>query len=75
MSWFIKFMVSPVGRAARLIAGIVLLAGGLLVVGGTIGFIVAAIGLVPLFAGTVDACVFAPFFGFFLSGSRTRAAL
>lgn len=75
MSWFVKFMVSPAGRAARTVAGFALIAGGLLGVGGTAGVALAAVGLVPLLAGVVDGCLFAPLFGYFLSGSRTRAAL
>ncbi len=75
MSWFVKFMVSSVGRLARILAGLALIAGGLIGVGGVGGAIVAAVGLVPLLAGIVDGCLFAPLFGYFLSGSRTRAAL
>ncbi len=75
MSWFVKFMVSPAGRVGRIVAGIALIAGGLLGLGGTAGVVIAAVGLVPLLAGTVDGCLFAPLFGYFLSGSRTRAAL
>ena len=75
MRWFVKFMVSPTGRAGRIVAGLALIAGGLLGIGGTAGAVVAAVGLVPLVAGAVDGCLFAPLFGYFLSGSRTRAAL
>ncbi len=75
MSRFVKVMVSPTGRLARIAAGIALVAGGLLAVGGTAGTVVAVVGLVPLAAGAVDGCLFAPLFGYFLSGSRTRAAL
>lgn len=75
MRLFVKFMVSPIGRAARIGAGIVLIAGGLFGLGGTAGAVVAAVGLVPLVAGLVDGCLFAPLFGYHLSGHRTRAAL
>ncbi len=75
MSWFVKFMVSSSGRLARVVAGFALIGGGLLGIGGAAGVIVAAIGLVPLVAGAFDGCLFAPLFGYFLSGSRTRAAL
>ncbi|MBI3750738.1 MAG: DUF2892 domain-containing protein [Chloroflexi bacterium] len=68
-------MVSPIGRAARIVAGAAMIGGGLFVIGGTPGAIVAAVGLVPLVAGAVDGCLFARLFGYHLSGSRTRAAL
>lgn len=75
MTWFVKFMVSPSGRLARIVAGVALILGGLFGITGTAGMILAAIGLIPLAAGVVDGCLFAPLFGYFLSGARTRAAL
>lgn len=75
MQLFVKFMVSPIGRTARIGAGIALIAGGLLGLGGAAGVAIAAIGLVPLVAGLADGCLFAPLFGYHLSGRRTRAAM
>lgn len=75
MTWFVKFMVSPAGRLARIVAGIALIIGGLFGVAGAAGTYLAAVGLIPLLAGAVDGCLFAPLFGYFLSGSRTRAAM
>jgi hypothetical protein len=75
MAPFVKFMVSPAGRIARVVAGIALIVGGLFAVSGTVGLIVAAIGLVPLIAGAIDVCVFAPLFGYPLSGQKSRAEL
>lgn len=74
MHTLIKFLVSPAGRATRIVAGIVLIAAGLLWVGGPVGIVVAIVGLVPLLAGIFDFCVFAPIFGLFFSGPKTRAA-
>jgi hypothetical protein len=69
----INFLASnPVGRIVRIIAGIVLVLVGLLVLGGTAGIIVAVIGLVPLIAGIVDVCVFAPLFGASFYGKKIR---
>lgn len=68
-----QFMASGVGRAVRIIAGIALIAGGLLAVGGPAGIIMAAIGLVPLLAGTFDVCVFSALFGGPFSGAAIRA--
>lgn len=75
MSWFVKFMVSPVGRAARIAAGVALIGFGIAGLGGATGGVVAIVGLVPLAAGLVDGCLFARLFGYSLSGQRTRAAL
>lgn len=73
MNPFIKFMVSPAGRIARIIAGLALVAWGILGLGGTTGIVVAAVGAVPLLAGLFDFCVFAPLFGGRLSGPANRA--
>jgi len=70
---FGQFMASGVGRAARIVAGAALIAGGLLSIGGTTGYVVAAIGLVPLLAGTFDRCVFSRLFGGPFSGKVIRA--
>ncbi len=70
---FAKFMASGTGRVIRIVAGIVLIALGLLVVQNTAGIILAVVGLVPLLAGVLDFCVFAPIFGAPLSGKAIRA--
>ncbi len=68
----IKFLASETGRWVRIVAGIVLVAVGLLVVQNTGGIILAVVGLVPLVAGLVDVCVFAPLFGLSFSGKAIR---
>jgi hypothetical protein len=73
MNPFIKFMASTVGRVTRVVAGIVLVAWGLLGIGGTAGIVVTIVGLVPLMAGLFDFCVFAPLFGAPLSGPQIRS--
>lgn len=73
MNPFVTFMASPTGRIIRIVAGLVLIAWGLLGLTGTSGFIVALIGLLPLIAGLFDFCVFAPLFGNPLSGAKIRA--
>jgi hypothetical protein len=73
MNPFVKFMASPAGRITRVVAGIVLIALGLLVIKGTGGIILAVVGIVPLVAGMFDFCVFAPLFGAPLSGPKIRA--
>jgi hypothetical protein len=74
MNPFVKFMASPAGRIVRVVAGIVLVAWGMLGIQGVGGIIVAIVGLVPLAAGLFDFCVFAPLFGAPLSGPKIRAA-
>ncbi len=73
MNPFISFMASTTGRLVRILAGIVLIAWGVLGLSGTTGIIVAIVGVVPLLAGLFDFCIFAPLFGCPLSGSRIRA--
>lgn len=73
MNPFVSFMASTSGRITRVVAGAVLIAWGLLGIGGTVGILVAVIGLVPFGAGLADVCVFAPLFGNPLSGPKIRA--
>jgi len=73
MNPFIKFMASTSGRIVRVVAGIALVAWGILGLGGTLGIIVAVVGAVPLLAGLFDFCVFAPLFSCPLSGPKIRA--
>lgn len=56
---FARFMASPIGRGARALVGIVLIVVGL-ASGGTGGWILAIIGLVPLAAGVFNVCLIAP---------------
>ncbi len=73
MNPFVSFMASTTGRLVRILAGIVLIAWGVLGLSGTTGIIVAIVGVVPLLAGLFDFCIFAPLFGCPLSGSKIRA--
>jgi len=70
---FVNFMASTTGRIVRIVAGIGLIVLGLLVVEGTGGIVLAVVGLVPLIAGLIDICVFAPLFGSPLSGKAIRS--
>ena len=73
MNSFVNFMASSTGRIVRIVAGIALIAWGLLGLGNTTGIVVAVIGAVPLVAGLFDFCIFAPLFGRPLSGPKIRA--
>jgi len=70
---FAKFMSSGVGRGLRIVAGLALIVMGLFSVGGTGGLILAVVGAVPLLAGALDVCLFAPLFGGPLKGAEARA--
>jgi len=42
-------------------------------IGGTGGTILAIVGVVPLAAGAVNVCLFAPLFGFYFTGHKRTA--
>lgn len=73
MNPFLKFMASTTGRIVRIVAGIALIAWGLMGLSGPAGYIIAVVGAVPLLAGLFDFCIFAPLFGAPLSGPKIRA--
>ena len=73
MNPFVSFMASTAGRIVRIVVGLVLVVWGWFGLGGTVGIIVAVIGLLPLAAGVFDFCIFAPLFGNPLSGAKIRA--
>lgn len=62
MNPLISFMASSAGRIIRIIAGAALITWGLLGLSGALGIVVIVVGLVPLLAGLLDVCVFAPLF-------------
>jgi DUF2892 family protein len=73
MNGFVGFMQSWIGRLLRIVAGLALIGVGLFVMQGVWGYVVAAIGLIPLFAGAAGICLLAPLFGYTLSGAPRRA--
>lgn len=62
------FMASTAGRLVRIIAGIVLIAVGF-IVGGTAGWVIGIVGLVPIAAGAANVCLLAPILGAPFKGS------
>jgi hypothetical protein len=70
---FAKFMSSGLGRGIRIVVGLTLIVIGLFSVGGTGGIILVVVGAVPLVAGVLDVCLFAPLFGGPLKGAEARA--
>lgn len=68
----VRWMSTGMGRWARIVLGLALLAIGYLM-GGTWGVVVAVVGLVPILAAALNVCLFAPLFGAPLSGRRASA--
>jgi hypothetical protein len=73
MNPFVSFMQTPAGRVTRAVGGVALIGLGLLGLGGVGGYIMAALGVIPLAAGLFDLCVLAPFFRIPFSGAKIRA--
>ncbi len=57
MTGLANFMNTTAGRALRVVLGIVLVYVGLAVLGGTAGWIVAIVGLVPIAMGLYGHCL------------------
>ncbi len=74
---FASFMASPAGRIARILAGLALIGGGIVLIWSSantvLGVVLAIVGLVPLVAGAFDFCLLAPLFGAPLLGTEIRA--
>ncbi len=69
---FARFMAQPVGRAIRVITGVVLISVGLSM-SSTGGYIVAALGAVAFLAGALNVCLIAPLLKAPFSGKRLTA--
>lgn len=68
---FAQFMSQPVGRIARILAGVVLV-----IVGVSLGgawWALAVAGLLPIAAGALNICLIAPLIGAPFSGAKTHA--
>lgn len=60
------------GRIIRVVAGAVLIAIGI-AMKSTGGYVLAIIGALPLVAGILDVCIFAPLFKMPFAGKAIRA--
>lgn len=74
MNTFVGFMASPAGRIMRILAGMGLIAWGFIGIGGTNGYIVAGVGVLPLLTGVFDICIVAPVLGYPIRGCTVRTA-
>lgn len=66
-----RFMATPIGRGLRIVLGLALIVAGL-ATGGTVGWIVSLVGIVPIVAGAANLCLLAPILGAPLKGSDVR---
>lgn len=71
MNGLVQFLASQNGRALRALAGIALIVVGWLV-GGTAGWILGIVGVIPLAAGIFDFCLLAPLMGHAFWGRDIR---
>jgi len=71
-SGFARFINSPTGRVARIVAGIVLVGWGYTQLGTGVGVVLIIVGLVPLLAGAFDWCLVSAILGGPISGQRLR---
>ena len=70
MDALISFLQSPSGRMLRVILGLGVIVVGILFLQGMAGFLVAVIGLIPIFTALSGVCVIGPLFGYTFEGSR-----
>lgn len=68
---FAEMMATPVGRLARIAAGAALVALGY-ALGGSLGIVLAVVGLVPIAAGLFNVCFIAPLLRVPLRGRKLR---
>ena len=68
---FARFMSSSSGRLIRVTAGLALIVAGA-VMANAVGAVLAVVGVVPLAAGALDICLFAPLFRAPLRGRDVR---
>jgi hypothetical protein len=70
---FAKFMASWTGRGLRIAIGLALITYGIMS-GGTLGYILAVVGLLALATGAFNVCVIAPLLGAPFSGAAVHDA-
>ncbi len=57
MTGLVNFMNTTAGRILRVVLGLVLMYAGFAMIGGTVGWIVAIIGIVPIVMGIYGHCL------------------
>lgn len=69
-SAFARFINSPSGRIARIVAGLALIGWGTTRLPGTGGIVFMVVGLIPLAAGLFDLCFVSALLGGPIDGTR-----
>lgn len=69
---FARFINSPAGRVARIVAGLALLVWGYTQRDGVTGMVLMAAGLIPLVAGSLDWCLISALLGGPIRGAVLR---
>ncbi len=69
----LNFLGSQAGRIVRIVAGLALIAVGILAGGGWLALVV--VGVLPLAAGVFDFCVLGPLFAMPFFGPKFRQAV
>lgn len=67
---FVKFMAGPIGRWARVIAGVAIAGVGIYVAAGALTYVLVAVGAIVFLAGALNVCIFAPLLGGPFSGRQ-----
>lgn len=67
---FVKFMAGPIGRWARVIAGVAIAGVGIYLAAGAWTYVLVAVGAVIFLAGAINVCLLAPLFGGPFSGRQ-----
>lgn len=75
MNAVFAFLANRAGRVVRIVVGLALILVGVFIVEGPLSWVLEMVGLVPLLAGLLDFCVFAPLFGLPFVGTGLRKAL
>jgi len=70
-----QFLGSSVGRWVRALAGLIIISLGIWAVTGIWQWVLILVGLVPLAAGVLDFCLFAPLFGLPFLGDQLRESV
>jgi hypothetical protein len=71
-SAFARFINSPTGRVARVLAGLALIGWGYTLRAGSTGIILMVVGLVPLATGALDLCLISALLGGSLRTPRSK---
>jgi len=70
MDGWISCLQSTFGKMLWVVFGLVVVAIGILFLQGMVGFLVAVLGLIPIFAALSGECLICPLFGYTFEGLK-----